>query len=95
MLIEDFQSKLQQEPEEYLWTKRTGFYTVASKRWETEWEISVEAIEANEWQTFLELFKGGKDIEHITRVTGYFTKVSGWNVGKKQELKDRFTGGRV
>ncbi len=31
-----------------------------------------------------------KNIDHITRVTGYFTKVSGWNKGKKAELKDRY-----
>ncbi|MBN2619901.1 anaerobic ribonucleoside-triphosphate reductase [candidate division WOR-3 bacterium] len=29
-------------------------------------------------------------VDHITRVTGYFTKVSGWNKGKKGELKDRY-----
>jgi anaerobic ribonucleoside-triphosphate reductase len=28
-------------------------------------------------------------VDHITRVTGYFTKVSSWNKGKKAELKDR------
>ncbi len=33
---------------------------------------------------------GSKKIDHITRVTGYFSKVSGWNKGKKAELKDRF-----
>jgi len=33
---------------------------------------------------------GGKKVDHITRVTGYFTKVSGWNKGKKAELKDRY-----
>ncbi len=33
---------------------------------------------------------GGLNIDHITRVTGYFTKVSGWNKGKKAELKDRY-----
>ncbi len=32
------------------------------------------------------------DVDHITRVTGYFSRVSGWNAGKKQELKDRFKG---
>lgn len=30
------------------------------------------------------------DIDYITRVTGYFSRVSGWNAGKRQELKDRF-----
>ncbi len=33
---------------------------------------------------------GSRDIDHITRVTGYFTKVSGWNKGKKAELNDRY-----
>jgi len=30
-----------------------------------------------------------ESVDHITRVTGYFTKVSGWNKGKKAELVDR------
>ena len=29
-------------------------------------------------------------VEGITRITGYFTKISGWNKGKRGELKDRF-----
>jgi hypothetical protein len=32
----------------------------------------------------------GLEVEHITRITGYFTKVSQWNKGKRGELKDRF-----
>lgn len=31
----------------------------------------------------------GVEVEHITRITGYFTKVSQWNKGKLGELKDR------
>jgi ribonucleoside-triphosphate reductase len=30
-----------------------------------------------------------ENIEHLSRVTGYIQAVSGWNEGKKQELKDR------
>ena len=33
---------------------------------------------------------GSFKIEGITRITGYFTKVSSWNKGKLGELKDRF-----
>jgi len=33
------------------------------------------------------------NIDHATRVTGYFSRVSAWNKGKKQELKDRFRSG--
>jgi ribonucleoside-triphosphate reductase len=30
------------------------------------------------------------DVDGITRITGYFTKVSSWNKGKLGELKDRY-----
>ncbi len=33
---------------------------------------------------------GSMDVDGITRVTGYFSKVSGWNDGKRAELADRF-----
>ena len=32
---------------------------------------------------------GSNDVDGITRITGYFTKVSSWNKGKLGELKDR------
>jgi anaerobic ribonucleoside-triphosphate reductase len=35
-------------------------------------------------------FCGSINIDHITRVTGYFSKVSGWNKGKKAELRERY-----
>jgi ribonucleoside-triphosphate reductase len=33
---------------------------------------------------------GSEEVEGITRITGYFTKVSSWNKGKIGELRDRF-----
>lgn len=33
---------------------------------------------------------GSAEVEGITRITGYFTKLSSWNKGKLGELKDRF-----
>ncbi len=32
---------------------------------------------------------GSTDVDGITRVTGYFSRISGWNEGKKAELSDR------
>ena len=32
---------------------------------------------------------GSEEVEGITRITGYFTKVASWNPGKLGELKDR------
>jgi ribonucleoside-triphosphate reductase (formate) len=36
---------------------------------------------------------GSADVDGITRITGYFTKVSSWNKGKLGELKDRHRTG--
>lgn len=33
---------------------------------------------------------GSLDVDNITRITGYFTKISSWNRGKLGELKDRY-----
>ena len=33
---------------------------------------------------------GSDDLDQITRITGYFTRVSSWNKGKIGELKDRY-----
>ncbi len=35
------------------------------------------------------LLVAGRNVEHITRVTGYFSRVEGWNKGKRGELTDR------
>lgn len=35
------------------------------------------------------------DVDYITRVTGYFSRVSGWNKGKKAELFDRYKKGKI
>ena len=37
----------------------------------------------------------GLDVEQITRITGYFTKISQWNKGKRGELKDRIRVDRL
>jgi hypothetical protein len=44
--------------------------------------------ELNEDQLIMAINKG-LEVENITRITGYFTKVSSWNPGKRAELKDR------
>jgi ribonucleoside-triphosphate reductase len=33
------------------------------------------------------------NIEGITRITGYFSRIPGWNKGKQGELKDRYREG--
>lgn len=35
------------------------------------------------------ILTAGRNVEHITRITGYFSRVAGWNKGKKGELTNR------
>ncbi len=35
-------------------------------------------------------FCGSENVDGITRITGYFSKIQNWNKAKKQELKDRY-----
>ncbi|MBI5568966.1 MAG: anaerobic ribonucleoside-triphosphate reductase [Desulfomonile tiedjei] len=39
------------------------------------------------------LYCGSSQVEQITRITGYFTKISSWNKGKRGELRDRYRNG--
>jgi ribonucleoside-triphosphate reductase (formate) len=36
------------------------------------------------------VYCGSGDVDGITRITGYFTKISSWNKGKLGELRDRY-----
>jgi ribonucleoside-triphosphate reductase len=38
---------------------------------------------------------GSEDIEAMTRITGYFSKIAGWNKGKLGELADRYKNREV
>lgn len=51
--------------------------------------LTFAALNDIEWESLREVVKCGKDVDHITRTTGYFSKVSMWNPGKRGELKDR------
>ncbi|OGC31335.1 hypothetical protein A2311_03760 [candidate division WOR-1 bacterium RIFOXYB2_FULL_48_7] len=44
-------------------------------------ELSVEKLD--------QILTAGRNVDHITRITGYFSRISGWNKGKKGELKER------
>ena len=51
--------------------------------------ISASAIAAQNWDTIRAACAQGLDVDHVTRVTGYFSRVASWNRGKTAELKDR------
>jgi len=54
--------------------------------------LDISKLPNIEWQTLRAALAGGRDVDHITRVTGYFSRTASWNAGKRGELRDR---GRV
>jgi hypothetical protein len=53
------------------------------------------AIEAADWRPLEDVLTGRREPQvllHVTRVVGYFSRVSNWNKSKLGELKDRHRG---
>ena len=51
--------------------------------------FTAEVLSGLTWPAVQGYAAQGHDVTQITRITGYFSKVSGWNKGKTAELKDR------
>ncbi len=62
---------------------------IKNDRLQTLTHCTFEAIEKENLEAISAACSQGKDVDHITRVTGYFSRTSGWNKGKTGELKDR------
>ena len=62
---------------------------IKNSRFETLTHATFAAVEANTAAAIMGSLAQGKDVDHVTRVTGYFSRTSGWNKGKVAELRDR------
>jgi len=51
--------------------------------------FDMNAIREGEARALIVQTHQGRLVEQMTRVTGYFSKISGWNKGKQGELKER------
>ena len=89
MELQELKEKLMTEKATFSFEEADGGLYIANKRYDTKIFASYEAIARHEWHTIKAQSIGGKDVLHITRVTGYFTIIEGWNKGKLGELRDR------
>jgi len=88
-----FVEYLEKHPAFYAFDEHTGEENgvmVTDKLYQTRTFFSSRAIEEYDLAFLLKRTHHGKNVEQITRVTGYFSKVNAWNKGKKAELKDRY-----
>lgn len=64
-------------------------YLIENTRFETLTHVEKGRLAALTPPMLMDLTAQGRDVDHISRVTGYFSRTSGWNRGKRAELKDR------
>ena len=90
MELQELKDKLNSEKQTFEFTEEDGGLVIRNKKYGVKVRCSAEAIAKHDWPTIKGQTVGGRDVNHITRVTGYFTIVEGWNKGKLGELKDRY-----
>ena len=73
---------------------KNGVY-VKNNTFDTETHFTNEVIASMELKDLIVATHQGRNIEQMTRVTGYFSKVAGWNKGKVGELRDRTRVGDI
>ena len=78
-------------------TQQKNMLILKNKYYETEIRFDESFIKDKKFTDILKLSHQGRNVEHITRVTGYFSKVENWNKGKKSEFSDRYRtkGGQI
>ena len=89
-----FVAYLSQNPEQFAFQEKeqdgVPGLLVENNSFQTKTFFSEETISVKDLAPLLIATHQGRNVEHITRVTGYFSKVSGWNKGKVAELIDRY-----
>ncbi len=68
---------------------------IANDRFKTLTHVSHDTLAGMTAPMLEDVTAQGRNVDHITRVTGYFSRTSGWNPSKRGELKDRYRGGVV
>ncbi len=89
MELQELKDKLASEKGTFEFSEGDEGVYIRNKRYDTKVHASYEAIAKHDWPAIKAVTVGGRDVSHITRVTGYFTIVEGWNKGKIGELRDR------
>lgn len=78
-------------------TQQENMLILKNKYYGTEIRFDESFIKDKKFIDILKLSHQGRNVEHITRVTGYFSKVENWNKGKKAEFSNRYRtkGGQI
>jgi len=77
--------------DDVIWTKKSSScFMIHSVKWDTTIRVDLDKVQNLSAEELEMVLTDGKNVEQMTRVTGYFSKVAGWNKGKTGELKSRY-----
>lgn len=81
---------------DYTWSEgkqdeKDGYF-IGCERLDTVAHFTPEAIENNDWPKLQQQIIQGKDVYHVSRIVGYFSRIENWNKSKHGELEDRHKG---
>ncbi len=68
---------------------------IADRARDTQLAIAISSIRENSWEDLEDVLTGkrqAKIMTHLTRIVGYYSRVSNWNRSKLAELRDRQLG---
>ena len=51
-----------------------------------------DSLPEQSWPTVNRFVKAGRDVHHMSRIVGYYSRIQNWNPSKRGELKDRHKG---
>ena len=93
MEVDNFVEYLAENPATFEWQEgehdnKPGIF-VKNTQFDTKTHFALDAIRNHDLDFLVIQTHQGKNVEHITRVTGFFSKVQSWNKGKRGELKER------
>ena len=88
MDLQDFKNMVEEKPHLEMEEVNDGV-VVLNKQFDTETHFTKEAINKHDYRTLITHTNYGKNVQQMTRVTGYYSKTHAWNKGKMGELKER------
>lgn len=67
---------------------------IKNNNFDTKIFVTLDALKNNSVDEIIAQTVQGRDVDQITRITGYMSTVGNWNKGKLAELKDRYRVGK-
>lgn len=93
MTNQEFLDKLDKENFE-VFKEDEKYFFVLNKKTNKKYEIKKDILENVDYENLISVLSGREAvvIDGITRIVGYFSKISNWNKSKIGELDDRRKG---